>query len=95
MASSPSFCRSLAMAATRLAPRSYPSKALRGKTTRSSVMRPPSLPSVCRLMGCAESLIPLHSAIASACLKSMLSVNSNCWSLLSQDHGVLENLVEK
>ncbi|KAH7665105.1 hypothetical protein IHE45_13G010700 [Dioscorea alata] len=32
-----------------------------------------------------ESLMPLHSAIASARLKSFIAVDSSCWSWLSQD----------
>ncbi|XP_078436294.1 envelope glycoprotein isoform X1 [Wolffia australiana] len=31
-----------------------------------------------------ESMMPLHSAIASARLKSFIAANSSCWSWLSQ-----------
>ncbi|KAM0937947.1 hypothetical protein DsansV1_C24g0184581 [Dioscorea sansibarensis] len=36
-------------------------------------------------VGSLESLMPLHSAIASARLKSFIAVDSSCWSWLSQD----------
>lgn len=36
------------------------------------------------VLGSVESLMPLHSAIASARLKSSLAVDSVCWSWLSQ-----------
>lgn len=35
-------------------------------------------------LGMVESMMPLHSAIASARLKSSLAVDSACWSWLSQ-----------
>ncbi|KAL3538966.1 hypothetical protein ACH5RR_002332 [Cinchona calisaya] len=36
------------------------------------------------VMGSVESMMPLHSAIASARLRSSIAVDSSCWSLLSQ-----------
>lgn len=39
---------------------------------------------VVSILGSVESLMPLHSAIASARLKSYIAVDSNCWSWLSQ-----------
>ncbi|XP_024967838.1 uncharacterized protein LOC112507469 [Cynara cardunculus var. scolymus] len=38
-------------------------------------------------LGMVESMMPLHSAIASARLKSSLAVNSTYWSWLSQGLG--------
>ncbi|KAB5541437.1 hypothetical protein DKX38_014411 [Salix brachista] len=34
--------------------------------------------------GSVESLMPLHNAIANARLKSIIAVDSSCWSWLSQ-----------
>lgn len=36
------------------------------------------------MLGSVESMMPLHSAIASARLKSSIAVDSSCWSWLSQ-----------
>ncbi|BBH09401.1 hypothetical protein Prudu_021886, partial [Prunus dulcis] len=36
------------------------------------------------VLGSMESMMPLHSAIASARLKSNIAVDSTCWSCLSQ-----------
>ncbi|KAG1341885.1 protein NUCLEAR FUSION DEFECTIVE 6, chloroplastic/mitochondrial [Cocos nucifera] len=38
-------------------------------------------------LGSVESLMPLHSAIASARLRSFIAVDSSCWSWLSQGNG--------
>ncbi|BFG41531.1 hypothetical protein CerSpe_278020 [Prunus speciosa] len=40
------------------------------------------------LLGSMESMMPLHSAIASARLKSNIAVDSTCWSCLSQEAAV-------
>ncbi|CAA6653581.1 unnamed protein product [Spirodela intermedia] len=40
--------------------------------------------STCAALETVESLMPLHSAIASARLKSFIAVDSSCWSWLSQ-----------
>ncbi|XP_038983521.1 protein NONRESPONDING TO OXYLIPINS 2, mitochondrial-like isoform X3 [Phoenix dactylifera] len=40
--------------------------------------------SVAPALGSVESLMPLHSAIASARLRSFIAVDSSCWSWLSQ-----------
>ncbi|KAI3674459.1 hypothetical protein L2E82_52284 [Cichorium intybus] len=39
-------------------------------------------------LGTVESMMPLHSAIASARLRSSLAVDSTYWSWLSQDFGL-------
>ncbi|XP_027160425.1 uncharacterized protein LOC113761568 isoform X2 [Coffea eugenioides] len=39
-------------------------------------------------MGSVESMMPLHSAIASARLRSSIAFDSSCWSFLSQDFAV-------
>ncbi|CAM8945081.1 unnamed protein product [Rhodiola kirilowii] len=35
-------------------------------------------------IGSVESMMPLHSAIANARLKSIIAVDSSCWSWMSQ-----------
>ncbi|XAR67012.1 hypothetical protein NMG60_11013420 [Bertholletia excelsa] len=35
-------------------------------------------------LSCLESMMPLHSAIASARLRSSLSIESKCWGLIPQ-----------
>ncbi|GAB4837912.1 hypothetical protein Ancab_027438 [Ancistrocladus abbreviatus] len=40
------------------------------------------------MLGTVESQKPLHTAIASARLKSIIAVDSTCWSWLSQDFAV-------
>ncbi|XP_022136047.1 protein NUCLEAR FUSION DEFECTIVE 6, chloroplastic/mitochondrial [Momordica charantia] len=45
------------------------------------------VPSVSRIvssLATVESLMPLHSAVASARLKSKIAVDSHCWSWLSE-----------
>ncbi|XP_030450232.2 protein NONRESPONDING TO OXYLIPINS 2, mitochondrial isoform X3 [Syzygium oleosum] len=58
--------------------------ALLRSTTRST----PCFPRVVSVLGGVESLMPLHSAIASARLKSNIAVDTRCWSWLSQDFAV-------
>ncbi|CAL5377183.1 unnamed protein product [Camellia sinensis] len=36
------------------------------------------------MLASVESMMPLHSAIASARLRSNIAVDSSCWSLLSE-----------
>ncbi|XP_074590912.1 uncharacterized protein LOC141846767 isoform X2 [Curcuma longa] len=77
-----SLFRSAAMATARsvagrtksLLPKSAPSR--RASSTLTRYMAP--------ALGSVESLMPLHSAIASARLKSFIAVDSSCWSWLSQ-----------
>ncbi|GAV69992.1 hypothetical protein CFOL_v3_13491 [Cephalotus follicularis] len=87
-----SLCRSAIMTNSRsLAGRSktVTQKALNAKPTLSPFSSPTtrSIPSASRVvaaMGSVESLMPLHTAIASARLKSIIAVDSCCWSWLSQ-----------
>ncbi|KAL9418100.1 hypothetical protein AB3S75_041003 [Citrus x aurantiifolia] len=90
-----SFCRSAIAAGSR-------SLAARSKTTSQSTLSAKSifssfsssagpLPRASRVLsalGSVESLMPLHSAIASSRLKSSIAVDSTCWSWLSQDFAV-------
>ncbi|XP_064958662.1 protein NONRESPONDING TO OXYLIPINS 2, mitochondrial-like isoform X1 [Musa acuminata AAA Group] len=77
-----SLCRSVVVSAARSA--AVRSKALLPKHS------PPrrASPLVCGLAALAsvpiDSLMPLHSAVASARLKSYIAVDSSCWSCLSQ-----------
>ncbi|KAF9620358.1 hypothetical protein IFM89_011093 [Coptis chinensis] len=67
--------------------------------TTKTIITPKSMPSlfpctkranpfctsrIAMVLGCVESLMPLHSAIASARLKSSIAADSSCWSWLSQ-----------
>ncbi|XP_044507731.1 protein NONRESPONDING TO OXYLIPINS 2, mitochondrial-like isoform X1 [Mangifera indica] len=86
-----SLCRSAIATASK-------SVAARSKTTTLKTINPKSifsafssstssLPRAARvvsILGSVESLMPLHSAIASARLKSYIAVDSTCWSWLSQ-----------
>ncbi|XP_030523254.1 protein NONRESPONDING TO OXYLIPINS 2, mitochondrial isoform X3 [Rhodamnia argentea] len=54
-------------------------------STSRSTPRPSRVLSV---LGSVESLMPLHSAIASARLKSNIAFDTRCWSWLSQDFAV-------
>ncbi|XP_012070015.1 protein NONRESPONDING TO OXYLIPINS 2, mitochondrial isoform X3 [Jatropha curcas] len=91
-----SFCRSALMAGSRsIAARS---RTLTQKTLNSNSFSSPfssqstrAIPNASRVvsvLGSVESLMPLHSAIASARLKSSIAVDSSCWSWLSQDFAV-------
>ncbi|MBA0771680.1 hypothetical protein Gotri_007167 [Gossypium trilobum] len=58
-------------------------------TVKSLILNPStrSLPRASRIvsaLGGLESMMPLHSAIASARLQSSIAVDSSCWSCLSQ-----------
>ncbi|KAF4360067.1 hypothetical protein CsatB_023173 [Cannabis sativa] len=86
-----SFCRSALMAGSRsLVARS---KVVTPKSLNSSPFASPfsstsgSIPRASRVvaaLGSVDSLMPLHSAIASARLKSNIAVDSTFWSCLSQ-----------
>ncbi|GFY95111.1 hypothetical protein Acr_10g0004960 [Actinidia rufa] len=39
---------------------------------------------IASVLGSVDSMMPLHSAIASARLKSNIAIDSTCWSWLSQ-----------
>ncbi|KAF5951650.1 hypothetical protein HYC85_009594 [Camellia sinensis] len=43
---------------------------------------------VVSMLASVESMMPLHSAIASARLKSNIAVDSSCWSLLSEGFAI-------
>ncbi|CAN8328742.1 unnamed protein product [Cochlearia groenlandica] len=59
---------------------------LKPTTTFASVPKsiPPRASRVLSALGSVESMIPLHSAVASARLRSSIAFDSSCWSLLSQ-----------
>ncbi|KAH0459635.1 hypothetical protein IEQ34_012449 [Dendrobium chrysotoxum] len=76
-----SICRSAVMAAARSVP--IRSKAVFPKTSlsrRTAIFCRPLVPA----LGGVNSLIPLHSAIASARLISNIAVDTSCWSWVSQ-----------
>ncbi|XP_021286849.1 protein NUCLEAR FUSION DEFECTIVE 6, chloroplastic/mitochondrial isoform X1 [Herrania umbratica] len=87
-----SFCRSAVMAGSRsLAsrPKTLTLKSLTPKPMSSPFSSPStrSLPCASRILsvlGGVESMMPLHSAIASARLQSSIAIDSSCWSWLSQ-----------
>ncbi|KAL1190285.1 hypothetical protein V5N11_016671 [Cardamine amara subsp. amara] len=93
-----SFCRSALMAGSRnLVSRSksvtQKSLNLKPPTTTSSPFASPSqsIPRASRVLsalGSVETMIPLHSAVASARLRSSIAADSSCWSWLSQELGV-------
>ncbi|XP_038723736.1 protein NUCLEAR FUSION DEFECTIVE 6, mitochondrial isoform X2 [Tripterygium wilfordii] len=91
-----SLCRSAIMSGSRsLASRSrtLTQNTLTGRVISSpfSSSRTRVFPSAARVvsaLGTVESLMPLHSAIASARLRSSIAVDSSCWSWLSQDFAV-------
>ncbi|CAK7329706.1 unnamed protein product [Dovyalis caffra] len=111
-----SFCRSAITASSRsLASRS---KTVTQKTLNAKSMSSPftSTPTPTRtilvtsrvvsVLGSVESLMPLHSAISNARLKSNIAVDSSCWSWLSQaflsqealhdrKHGVLFQSIDR
>ncbi|XP_042397546.1 protein NONRESPONDING TO OXYLIPINS 2, mitochondrial-like isoform X1 [Zingiber officinale] len=77
-----SLCRSAAMATARSVverTRSLLSNSTPSRRAASTLRR-----SMAPALGSVESLMPLHSAIASARLKSFIAVDSSCWSWLSQ-----------
>ncbi|XP_047324013.1 protein NONRESPONDING TO OXYLIPINS 2, mitochondrial isoform X1 [Impatiens glandulifera] len=91
---SSSACRSALMAASRsLAPRLRPllSKTQSPKSATSALPSSSNNKSfafsasrIVSALGIAESMMPLHSAVASARLRSNIGADSSCWSLLSQ-----------
>ncbi|KAJ0981898.1 hypothetical protein J5N97_010153 [Dioscorea zingiberensis] len=75
--------------------RSAATAAARSVVAHSKTMLPKTAPSrraavplisrrIVSAVGSVESLMPLHSAIASTRLKSFIAVDSSCWSWLSQ-----------
>ncbi|OVA07019.1 hypothetical protein BVC80_1117g8 [Macleaya cordata] len=82
-----SFCRSAAKTGARSiaalrnkTPTSKPLSSQFPLLTRSS----PCSPRIAAALASVESLMPLHSAIASCRLKSIIAVDSSCWSWMSQ-----------
>ncbi|ONK74499.1 uncharacterized protein A4U43_C03F7000 [Asparagus officinalis] len=77
-----SLCRSPAIAAVRSAAgRSQTLIPITAPSRRFSLL---SSRAIVSALGTVESLIPLHSAIASSRLKSSIGVDSSCWTCLSQ-----------
>ncbi|XP_018811785.1 protein NONRESPONDING TO OXYLIPINS 2, mitochondrial-like [Juglans regia] len=62
-----------------LCPKPIPSPAV-----SSSTRAIPRASRIVSVLGSIESMMPLHSAIACARLKSSIAVDSSCWSCLSQ-----------
>ncbi|GMY17085.1 protein NONRESPONDING TO OXYLIPINS 2, mitochondrial isoform X1 [Fagus crenata] len=82
-----SFCRSaLSLGSRSLAScsKTLTPKSLSPKSIPSSTRSIPRASRVLSVLGSVESMMPLHSAIASARLKSSIAVDSSCWSWLSQ-----------
>ncbi|KAK3122615.1 hypothetical protein QOZ80_8AG0615930 [Eleusine coracana subsp. coracana] len=81
-----SFCRSAAAAAVRSAalrsrsPVTSPFQAARSPVAPPRIRRP----LVAAALASVESLMPLHSAVAGARLRSCIAADSACWSSLSQ-----------
>ncbi|KAI3446109.1 hypothetical protein Pfo_002774 [Paulownia fortunei] len=40
------------------------------------------------VLGCLETMLPLHSTIAAARLKSNIAIDTTCWSWLSQEFAI-------
>ncbi|RVX12089.1 hypothetical protein CK203_010661 [Vitis vinifera] len=75
--------KSLASRSKALIPKTLSSKPL--ASPFSSSTRPmPCASRILSALGSVESLMPLHSAVASARLKSFIAVDSTSWSWLSQ-----------
>ncbi|XP_021896617.1 uncharacterized protein LOC110813685 isoform X2 [Carica papaya] len=90
-----SFCRSTIMAGKRsLSSRcaNLAQKSVNPKSISSPLSSPRrSYPCASRfisVLGGLETMMPLHSALASARLKSSIAVDSSCWSWLSQEFAV-------
>uniref|UniRef100_A0A0A9DT37 Uncharacterized protein n=1 Tax=Arundo donax TaxID=35708 RepID=A0A0A9DT37_ARUDO len=81
-----SFCRSAAAAAVRSATlRSRPPMTRTFQAARSPVAAPHiRRPVTVAALASLESLMPLHSAVAAARLRSCIAADSACWSCLSQ-----------
>ncbi|KAJ4843692.1 hypothetical protein Tsubulata_025410 [Turnera subulata] len=90
-----SFCRLALLSSSRaLAARSrtVTQKTLNAKSLASPFTSPstrsiPQASKVHSALGSVESLMPLHSAVANARLKSSIVVDTSCWSWLSQGDG--------
>ncbi|CAL5329093.1 unnamed protein product [Camellia sinensis] len=94
-----SMCRSAVMAGARsltarssktLLPKSLfsPKSTIPSPFSSSSRPIPFSASRVVSMLASVESMMPLHSAIASARLRSNIAVDSSCWSLLSEGFAI-------
>ncbi|PSS19151.1 Protein NUCLEAR FUSION DEFECTIVE 6 like [Actinidia chinensis var. chinensis] len=89
-----SACRSAVMAGARsvtarsktLLPKTLSSPKPMPSSPLSSSRRtiPCAASRIASVLGSVDSMMPLHSAIASARLKSNIAIDSTCWSWLSQ-----------
>ncbi|KAF5175633.1 envelope glycoprotein [Thalictrum thalictroides] len=78
-------CRSAARSASKtLVSKTLPPKSMPSFFASPTTKKSPSVFRMAMALGCVESLMPLHSAIASARLKSIIAADSSCWSWLSQ-----------
>nr|XP_023927320.1 uncharacterized protein LOC112038706 isoform X2 [Quercus suber] len=78
---------SLASCSKTLNPKSLIPKSNIPSTPASAFSSSSTIPRASRVLsvlGSVESMMPLHSAIASARLKSNIAIDSSCWSWLSQ-----------
>ncbi|KAF3594380.1 hypothetical protein DY000_02028151 [Brassica cretica] len=63
-------------------------------TTTTSAPFASSIPRASRVLsalGSVETMIPLHSAVASARLRSSIAADSSCWSMLSEEEMLLQS----
>ncbi|XP_062193065.1 protein NONRESPONDING TO OXYLIPINS 2, mitochondrial-like isoform X3 [Phragmites australis] len=81
-----SFCRSAAAAVVRSAALRSRSPTARPFPGTRSPVAPPRVrrPVTAAALASVESLMPLHSAVAAARLRSCIAADSACWSCLSQ-----------
>ncbi|KAA8536106.1 hypothetical protein F0562_028584 [Nyssa sinensis] len=88
-----SICRSTVMAGARSASKTLIAKAMAPKPMHCSFSSstravPRASSRIASVLGSVGSMMPLHSAIASARLKSSIAMDSTCWSWLSQDFAI-------
>ncbi|XP_041013189.1 protein NONRESPONDING TO OXYLIPINS 2, mitochondrial isoform X2 [Juglans microcarpa x Juglans regia] len=81
--------RSLVARSKTLTQKSISPKAIPSPAVSSSTRAVPRASRIVSVLGGVESMMPLHSAIASARLKAILAVDSSCWSCLSQVTAVI------
>ncbi|XP_043712383.1 protein NONRESPONDING TO OXYLIPINS 2, mitochondrial-like isoform X1 [Telopea speciosissima] len=76
--------RSAAFRSRNLVPKTLSPKPTMNSTSLPSIGTNPRASRMVMALGSVESLMPLHSAIASTRLVSIIAVDSSCWSWLSQ-----------